>query len=719
VARNINLVTALELAAIGVAVLPVRAADKHPLIKEWPEQSTCDARIIRQWWTAFKDAAVGIDLGKAGLIVLDGDNHALADGSPGPNGPAALAALLSAQPSFSREATPAVKTPGNGHSKKPGVHVYFRQNGQALGNSRGNLPDGIDVRGAGGYVVAPGAVLSRDLVYRAIPETPDFITAYRTGAIPELPQGVIDLIRAPKPRAGNGRSHGPASNSGANTIREQSYAQATLKALAAELAAAAPGTRNQKLNDVALRLGHMVARGWIDREEVEEALLQAAYENDYVSEHGLAAAEKTPASGLSAGEAAPHPDLPDDGAGERVTGVAPDEVPLHPPCTLDQLHATFRKWLGAEYDLDTIDAVLAAAVSERLGGDPLWLLVISGPGNAKTETVQALSGAGAHVTSTITSEGALLSASSRKDKVKEATGGLLRKVGDRGVLVLKDVTSILSADRNTRASVLAAIREIYDGRWERNVGIDGGRTLTWAGRLVLVGAVTSAWDMAHTVVSAMGDRFVLIRASSKTGRAQAGLQALRNVGHEVIMRQELAAAVGGVLQQANTADEYTLSDSENMRLMRAADIVTVARTAVERDMGGNVLDSHDPEVPTRFVKQLSQVIRGAVALGMSPAAGMRLAIRCARDSIPPLRRAILLDIAAHPASRPGDVRKRLSRPWRTVQREMEGLFMLGLLHCVEEEVMTGDKLKTSYHYSLAADFDRSTLLAMNGLSGPS
>ena len=87
--------------------------------------------------------------------------------------------------------------------------------------------------------------------------------------------------------------------------------------------------------------------------------------------------------------------------------------------------------------------------------------------------------AGAHVTSTIASEGALLSATPRRERNKKATGGLLRKIGDRGVLVIKDVTSILSADRNTRASVLAAIREIYDGRWERNVGTDGGATLTW------------------------------------------------------------------------------------------------------------------------------------------------------------------------------------------------------------------------------------------------
>src|SRR5262249_30128451 len=148
--------------------------------------------------------------------------------------------------------------------------------------------------------------------------------------------------------------------------------------------------------------------------------------------------------------------------------------------------------------------MLAVAASEKLLGDPAWLLIISGPGNAKTETVQATSGLGAHIVSTIASEGALLSATSRRDRSKTATGGLLRKIGDRGLLIIKDFTSILSTDHNTRTSVLAALREIHDGHWVRNVGTDGGRTLTWTGRLVVIGACTTAWDQAHAVVAAMG-----------------------------------------------------------------------------------------------------------------------------------------------------------------------------------------------------------------------
>jgi hypothetical protein len=149
---------------------------------------------------------------------------------------------------------------------------------------------------------------------------------------------------------------------------------------------------------------------------------------------------------------------------------------------LADVHATYRRWFGAEYDFGALDAVLCTAAAEQLAGDPPWLLLIGGSGAAKTETIIPLSEAGATVISTISGEAALLSGTSIKDRAKDATGGLLKKIGDSGTLVIKDVTSILSMNRDTRALVLAALREIYDGRWSRNVGTDGGQTRRGARR---------------------------------------------------------------------------------------------------------------------------------------------------------------------------------------------------------------------------------------------
>src|SRR5262249_58839431 len=141
-----------------------------------------------------------------------------------------------------------------------------------------------------------------------------------------------------------------------------------------------------------------------------------------------------------------------------------------------------------------------------------------------------------------------------RGKTADATGGLLRKLGDRGVLVIKDCTTILSMDRNAGAEVLAALREIYDGYWSRNVGTDGGKTLEWSGRLVVIGACTTAWDRAYAVISLMGNRFVLVRIDSEDedGREESGLQSILNLGSSMTMRTELAAAVAGVIAGMTT-----------------------------------------------------------------------------------------------------------------------------------------------------------------------
>lgn len=382
--------------------------------------------------------------------------------------------------------------------------------------------------------------------------------------------------------------------------------------------------------------------------------------------------------------------------------------PTVPTMTLDEAHAVFARWLGDEYDLEALDVTLAAAAVERLDGDPLWLLLISGSGNAKTETVQALTGAGAILTSTITSEGALLSATSAKERAKDASGGLLLRIGARGLLVIKDVTSILSMDRTARGQVLGALREIYDGRWSRNVGTDGGRTLEWAGRVVVVGAVTTAWDRAHAVIASMGDRFVLVRMDSSKGRQAAGRRAIGNTGHEADMRAELAAAAGGVLAGMNPTP-IELEDGESDALLAAADLVTRARTGVEYDYRGDVIDAHAPEMPTRFAKQLAQVVRGAVAIGVDRHNAMRLAIRCARDSMPPLRLAIVDDLAEHPDSSTAEVRKRLGLPRATVDRQLQALHMLGVLEVDEEESEHRGQPVTRWRYRLADGIDPGAL----------
>jgi hypothetical protein len=182
------------------------------------------------------------------------------------------------------------------------------------------------------------------------------------------------------------------------------------------------------------------------------------------------------------------------------------------------------------------------------------------------------------------------------------------------------------------------------------------------------------------------------------------MRAIRNISSEETMRADLAGAVAGVLAGMDP-NPAPVDDAELEALLAAADLVTQSRTGVTFDYKGDVADAHAPEMPTRFAKQLAQVLRGGVAIGMSRTEAMRLAIRCARDSIHPVRLAIVDDLAANPRSTSTEVRQRLNKPRSTVDRQLQALHML--------EVAEVEELKeegySRWRYSLAEGIDPQAL----------
>ena len=139
----------LELARHGYPVIPLRPASKVPAIDKWPERATTDLDIIADWFTD-PDTGVGIATGhemRPGLyhVVIDVDEH-----DPAASGSEALADLeteLGALPDTLTTITPT-----------GGLHYHYVAP-VALTNAAGsNLPTGLDIRGVGGYVVAPPSI---------------------------------------------------------------------------------------------------------------------------------------------------------------------------------------------------------------------------------------------------------------------------------------------------------------------------------------------------------------------------------------------------------------------------------------------------------------------------------------------------------------------------------------------------------------------------------
>jgi RecA-family ATPase len=183
-----NLAAALALARAGIPIFPALILKrntgwmKKPAINDWQERASTDETQIRRWFVKFPQAVPGIELGRAGLLVLDPDRHG--DWAPdGIEAFAQLAADIGGLPEHPQGGTPA------------GFHHFWKQpDGIVLGNGSGGLPKGIDVRGKGGWVVAPGSIRIDGQTYTPRAGTPSLAEAFKAGTIPALPDAIVRLI---------------------------------------------------------------------------------------------------------------------------------------------------------------------------------------------------------------------------------------------------------------------------------------------------------------------------------------------------------------------------------------------------------------------------------------------------------------------------------------------------------------------------------------------
>jgi hypothetical protein len=279
--------------------------------------------------------------------------------------------------------------------------------------------------------------------------------------------------------------------------------------------------------------------------------------------------------------------------------------------------------------------------------------------------------------SSITGEGALLSATPKKERAKDATGGLLREIGTSGLLMLKDLTSLLSMSRDRRAEVVGALREVADGRWDRKYGSDGAQTLTWVGKCGMLAGCTTAIDRAHAVMSEMGTRWLFVRLA-RADLDRIGASALLHMGREPEMRDELARATMGLLY--HLPGEPHPVEPVQAKLIALANMVSQARSPVQRDYRGEIELVLDAEAPTRVVKQLGMLWRACGMLGLDEAGSWEVVSRAGLDSIPKLRGAVLRALVGQDeALDTTTVGTLVDHPTRSTRRALEDLTAHGVL----------------------------------------
>jgi len=329
-------------------------------------------------------------------------------------------------------------------------------------------------------------------------------------------------------------------------------------------------------------------------------------------------------------------------------------------------------------DPDVLPVMLGAKRAHEFHGTSPWLLLVAPPSGTKTELLRALwQVPGVYPLSELT---ARTFASGLDTHGQDPS--LLHRLTDE-MLVLKDFTSVLEMHREERQAILAQLRELFDGRYDKAWGT--GKELHWQGHLGFMAGVTPVIDSYHAVLSVLGERFLLLRVEQPPRKAVAA-KALKNAEQESRMRGELAAAMRGFMASLPTAPP-AVPESLRARLSEFADFVTRCRSGVVRDGYRRELEyAPEPEMPARFVKQLFELLRGAAqVLGHQEVTDedMDRIMRVGLDCIPAVRRIVLRAVAqmstVDEAMTTTKVAQGVQYSTATARRALEDLQALGIL----------------------------------------
>ena len=220
--------TALELAARGWAVHPLKPGRKEPLSQHGCKDATRDEAQIRTWWRATPAANIGVATGTpSGFFGFD------VDGEEGEQSLLELELLHGVLPLTYR-----VKSPN-------GRHFYFRLPTDRQIKNAVRVRPGLDIRSTGGYLVAPGSHLR---------ESRRDYEVECAASVAEAPAWLLDLIapREPPPKA-PARASRPLQPGPPN--EDELRRRGGIEAAVRKLARVGEGGRNVALNKAAMTLG--------------------------------------------------------------------------------------------------------------------------------------------------------------------------------------------------------------------------------------------------------------------------------------------------------------------------------------------------------------------------------------------------------------------------------------------------------------------------------
>jgi hypothetical protein len=286
---------------------------------------------------------------------------------------------------------------------------------------------------------------------------------------------------------------------------------------------------------------------------------------------------------------------------------------------------------------DIFFATIVANVKTK--GRPVWLLFVGPPGCGKTLPMMAVQYAPIVYMTSAFRPTALISGFGMKGGEDQS---LIPKL-DKKILMVKDMSSLLSQHKEVVAEVLGTLRDAYDGACSRSFGTGVERAYT--SRFGFIGATTPDIDAHWALNVRLGERFLRFRCRATPEQIYAKIdQTLDGLITETEVDLQIENACMSFLKYLITETEDTEQSngfqlSHAKTIGRLAQLGAILRTVVTRSpYGKEVLVIPEWEEATRYAKQLAKMalglayVRGKVTNDNEETEDLKILIRDAMDA---------------------------------------------------------------------------------------
>jgi hypothetical protein len=363
----------------------------------------------------------------------------------------------------------------------------------------------------------------------------------------------------------------------------------------------------------------------------------------------------------------------------------------------EDVYKTYQGWLHLP-DTEILDFMFGVVIANRQEGDPIWGQIMGPSGATKTELLVSLDDA--PMITTVSS----LTPHSLVSGANFSGGGdpsLIPRWHEK-VVIIKDLTVLLSLNQTYREEIFSILRDAYDGKTERNFG--NGVFRSYKSHFGMLCGVTPAIELFTENHSALGERFLRFPVpvpEDMKGRIAFSRRAMANTTHEVQMRNELRE-VGKRVLNHKFGPAPSVGTKMEEKLLNLAQFTSLMRSTIQRDNFTKEI-THKPfsELGTRLTKQFYKLMvhgvgtfRRAKDVGEHEYSVIR---KISLGTVPSRMEGIVRGL--HKKNVNGsftvkDVSTMMQLPQATVHRQVEALAML---HVLKQSAHSASK--PEYHFT--------------------